>query len=215
MNNHTPPLIKFHPKVKFELKELINDLSISLNDIDTSHIADKISLFKSTKRTDFSGIENWDVSNVTNMSGMFEGVKSFNQPLSSWDVSRVKNMSYMFANATKFNQDISNWNVSNVTDMSWMFAGAESFNQPLNKWNVSKVTKMYRMFYNAKSFNQSLDNWNISSSTDISGMMRGASKFFRELPKSLKNDLKRYNLIYESASSYEYKSFKEFLNSLK
>ena len=88
--------IKYTPKVKFELKELINDLSISLDDIDTSHISDMSSLFQSTKRTDFSGIENWDVSNVTNMSGMFEGVKSFNQPLNAWDVSRVKNMSYMF-----------------------------------------------------------------------------------------------------------------------
>ena len=41
-------------------------------------------------------IGNWDVSNVTNMSGMFEGAKSFNQDISNWDVSNVTNMISMF-----------------------------------------------------------------------------------------------------------------------
>ena len=32
-------------------------------------------------------INNWDVSNVTNMFHMFEGAVSFNQPLNKWNVS--------------------------------------------------------------------------------------------------------------------------------
>ena len=32
-------------------------------------------------------ISNWDVSNVTNMDGMFDSAFVFNQDLSSWDVS--------------------------------------------------------------------------------------------------------------------------------
>ena len=32
---------------------------------------------------------NWDVSNVTDMSYMFYEVKEFNQPLNNWDVSNV------------------------------------------------------------------------------------------------------------------------------
>ena len=60
----------------------------------------------------YGEINNWDVSNVTNMSDMFEGAESFNQPLN-------------------------NWNVSNVTYMNNMFAGANSFNQPLHApWYV-------------------------------------------------------------------------------
>ena len=54
-------------------------------------------------------------------------------------MSKVTNMSYMFGGATSFNQPLDNWNVSNVTNMGGMFLNAESFNQPLNKWNVSKV----------------------------------------------------------------------------
>ena len=38
----------------------------------------------------FNGdISNWDMSNVTDMGGMFENSSSFNQDLSSWDVSNV------------------------------------------------------------------------------------------------------------------------------
>ena len=37
-------------------------------------------------------IDNWDVSNVTQMSGMFNGATAFNQPLNSWNTSNVGNM---------------------------------------------------------------------------------------------------------------------------
>ena len=60
-----------------------------------------------------------DVSNVTDMSGMF-CCSEFNGEISEWDVSNVKDMSFMFS-ASKFNGDISKWDVSNVTDMNEMF----------------------------------------------------------------------------------------------
>ena len=41
-------------------------------------------------------LNNWDVSNVTDMSFMFYYCKSFNQPLTNWDVSNVNNYYAMF-----------------------------------------------------------------------------------------------------------------------
>ena len=58
------------------------------------------------------GLENWDVSNVENMSGMFEECENFNCDLSKWDVSNVENMLDMFRDCIKFNCDLSKWNVS-------------------------------------------------------------------------------------------------------
>ena len=55
------------------------------------------------------------------------------------DVSNVSNMSSMFSGAVSFNQPL-NWDVSNVTNMRCMFYVWKSFNQPLN-WNVNNVTK--------------------------------------------------------------------------
>lgn len=80
--------MKYKPETKDDLKELVDDLSINLGDIDTSLITDMRGLFSNTARTDFSGIENWDVSNVTDMSVMFLEAKNFNQDISSWDESK-------------------------------------------------------------------------------------------------------------------------------
>ena len=70
---------------------------------------------------------------------MFANAEAFNQPLNNWNVSNVRYMDGMFYWATSFNQPLNNWNVSNVMDMRWMFEVARSFNQPLNNWNVSNV----------------------------------------------------------------------------
>lgn len=86
---------------------------------------------------------------VTDMSGMFTGVKSFNQPIKDWDVSNVTDMKYMFCYTESFNQSLDNWDVSNVTDMSAMFYLTKSFNQPLDNWDVSNVTNMEYMFSGA------------------------------------------------------------------
>ncbi|KAB0574070.1 BspA family leucine-rich repeat surface protein [Helicobacter pullorum NCTC 12824] len=79
----------YTPKTKEELKDLVNDLSINLGYIDTSKITDMSKLFFQTQRTDFSGIEKWDVSNVENMYAMFEEATSFNADISKWDVSDI------------------------------------------------------------------------------------------------------------------------------
>jgi len=111
----------------------------------------------------YGNIEEWDVSNVTNMSFMFWNALAFNKNISKWDVSSVTNMSHMFWNANAFNQDIFNWDVSNVTDISGMFRSAEAFNQNISKWDVSNVTDMSFMFSNANAFNQDISNWNVSN----------------------------------------------------
>ena len=140
---------KYHPETKAELLKLCRDESVYLGDIDTSKITDMRDLFKGDDcfnrcSRDFSGIELWDVSNVTNMSGMFSD-SSFNQDISSWDVSKVTNMSCMFWKNSSFNQDISSWDVSNVTNMNYMFSES-SFIQDISSWDVSNIKDMREMF---------------------------------------------------------------------
>ena len=79
-------------------------------------------------------VNTWDSSGISHTS-VYGGHIS-----SDWDVSQVTNMSNLFEDKTSFNEDISGWDVSNVTKMFSMFKGATSFNKPLNNWNVSNVT---------------------------------------------------------------------------
>ena len=159
-----------------------------------------------------SDISAWvDISNVTKMGQMFLRTKEFNQDISGWDVSNVKEMSYMFNDAiafnngdtgnnalhplkwtttavtsvagmfngaSKFNQDISTFVLTKVTGtLEFMFYRAYAFNQDINGWDVSKVTAMNQMFYQASSFNQDISAWNVTNVKRMESMMFGASNF--------------------------------------
>lgn len=128
-------------------------------------------------------------SGITSMLNLFAGDASFNADISSWDVSNVTNMQGMFAKSG-FNGDISEWDVSNVTNMSFMFWQDKKFDQPLNNWDVGNVTTMTSMLDHAISFNQPLNKWDVGSVIDmnfmfseprilINRLMTGMSVMFR------------------------------------
>jgi surface protein len=121
--------------------------------------------YSCTNFTGLFGMENWNVSNVTNMTQMFSFAKNFNHPISNWNVSNVTSMQFMFRNNNLFNQPLNSWNVSKVQYMDGMFFEALSFNQPLNNWNVVSATSMSSMFRSAIKFNQDISTWNVSNVT--------------------------------------------------
>lgn len=204
-------MAKYNPKSKEELQKLVNDESVNLGDIATSAITNMKDLFKDSNRSDFSGIESWDTSNVKTFVSAFENAKHFNADISKWNVSSATNFAKMFWNATAFNQPIgAHWDTSNATSMIYMFCqakhfnnggqpfgdkwkmdkvkwtwrmfwGAENFNQPLNHWNVANVENMQRMFMNAKAFNRRLDSWNVANVKNMEEMFNGAESFNQDL----------------------------------
>ena len=123
------------------------------------------------------GLEQSDVSGVTNMHAMFSSTHGFSQDLKYWNTINVTNMSYLFNNSTVFNGDLSSWNTSNVTNMENMFSLAKLFNRQLNDWDVGSVTNMQRMFQNAESFTQDLPAWNTGNVTTMKEMFYNAKIF--------------------------------------
>jgi len=99
-----------------------------------------------------------DTSQVTHMSGIFEGVQ-FNGEISEWNVSNVTKMDFMFSHSN-FTGDISKWNVSNVIDMGHMFFHSE-FNGDISKWKTHNVENMCNMFDKAK-FKGDISEWDVS-----------------------------------------------------
>lgn len=139
----------------------------------TGQVTNMSNLFRGTSFN--SDINYWNLSLVTNLSGMFYGASNFNQPLDNWNTNNVMDMGGLFYDAIHFNQPLNNWDVSNVRDMRGTFSGALSFNQALNNWNVSNVEHMGGMFLRAINFNQSLNNWEVYNVENMAGMFYGAT----------------------------------------
>jgi len=138
-------------------------------------------MFNSYSFLTINNLENWDLSNITNLIDMFNSASIFNQNIGGWNVSNVTNMSFVFANATAFNQDIGSWNVSSVTNMSSMFLDVNAFNQDISGWNVSSVTNMSNMFFKAFAFNQDIGAWNVSNVINMSAMFSNAIAFNQDI----------------------------------
>jgi surface protein len=122
-------------------------------------------------------VSGWTMSSATNMTSMFAGARSADQPIGNWNVSSVRDMSFTFSRALSFDQPIWHWNVSSVIDISNTFYSASSFNQPHVNWEVSSVRDSSLMFAYATSFNRSFAEWNVSNETDIRGIFTGAYAF--------------------------------------
>jgi len=178
-----------------------DNINISASDEpDLSNVTDMSGMFYGTTKFN-SNIDSWDVSNVENMEYLFAGATSFNQPLDNWNVENVKNMTNMFSNAKSFNQPLNNWEVKNVLNMDFMFTDATSFNQPLNNWDVSKVENMYAMFRNATSFNQELNLWKVNKVTDMASMFGNAISFNKPLNNwDVQNVVDMDGMFYEATS---------------
>jgi len=180
--------------------------NLKLTAIDSPNLTGTTSLhnaFFNCSNLGSSGImNNWDVSTVTSMYGMFILATSFNQDIGGWDVSSVTNMNHMFLKASSFNQDIGGWDVSSVTSTYGMFNEASSFNQNIGGWDVSSVTTMGTMFMKANSFNQNIGGWDVSSVTRVSWMFLEASSFNQNIGGWDVSSVTNMDLMFSEATSF-------------
>ena len=122
-----------------------------------------------------SALSGWDVSNVTDMAGLFHGTAITSvSALSGWDVSNVTDMGWMFAYCDKLSSvsSLSNWTTSALTDLECSFIGCDALTtvSDLNSWDVEHVTTVKNMFNNCDALTTAdLSNWKTTSLTDMHG----------------------------------------------
>jgi surface protein len=173
----------------------------SFNNWNTSNITNMSSMFASA--TSFNQpIGNWNVSNVTSLAFMFQGASVFNQNIGLWDTSKVNTMSSVFSNAFAFNQPIGLWNTSSVTNMASMFQGNIAFNQPIGLWDTSLVASMGGMFQGASAFNQPLGSWNVSNVTNMFVMFEAATSFNQNISSWNTSNVTNMSFMFATASAF-------------
>lgn len=126
--------------------------------------------------TEFEGMENLDVSNVTSLSSTFSVCSSLTElNVSDWDVSQVTDLKSTFYGCSKLTElDLSGWNVSQVTTLYTTFFGCSSLTTlDLSNWDMSQVTTMYQAFINCSK----LAELNLSGSVTGSALTSLSSTF--------------------------------------
>lgn len=111
-------------------------VAIDLTGFDTSKVTNMSEMFKDTKNLYYfpKGISNWNVENVTDMSGMFSGItqdvlgESFEADLTGWNTSSVTDMTEMFNGVSALTKVSvgDGWNTDNVTASDNMLTGLTS-----------------------------------------------------------------------------------------
>jgi surface protein len=180
--------------------------------------------FKNVKlnSVDFGNLANLDTKNVTNMKGMFNLAKNFNQDISNWNMVNVTDTSEMFSGYDYeetgftsvdmvFNQPLDSWNISNVRTMRDMFTDALKFNQPLDSWNTANVRDMGVMFFGyydletdqyISAFNQPLNSWNTANVTYMGVMFGGATKFNQSLDSWNTSNVTIMESMFDNADAF-------------
>ena len=147
------------------------------------------SLQKTFKNSSFNGdIGNWNVSSVTDASGMFEGSQAFQGKINGWNWAALKNASSMFKNST-YKQYVGPWfsgAAKSLEDASNMFEGVSFSGNPIDRidWDMSTVKSTKEMFKNSDfSGGSYVNNWFVSPNVleDTSGMFEGCTKFNRPI----------------------------------
>lgn len=107
----------------------------------------------------------------------------------AWDVSNVKDMSFMFqgfGGSCDLELDLSSWNVSGVTNM-WQMFSATAYYAPSIKinftgWDVSNVTNFKAMFSSLGCRSENielvgLDDWDITGATSLASMFSVSGQY--------------------------------------
>ena len=149
-----------------------------LNNWDTSNVTNMSSMFFNVIINSGLDLSNWDTSNVTNMSGMFLNAKINSKlDLSNWEIKSWANLNGMFSSA-KINSGInlSNWIINSWARLNNMFYATINTKLDLNSWEIRNWVSLNNMFSSAKiNSGINLSNWEIKSWANLNGMFSSAT----------------------------------------
>ncbi len=112
-----------------------------------------------------------DASAVTNMEGMFYGLRNIELNLSGIDTSNVKCMNSMFERCKLTSLDLSNFDTSNVTDMWEMFYNCVELETiyVFDLWNTNHVIDLMELIDEVEGPYESTDGNEFKGCTKLKG----------------------------------------------
>ena len=175
-NSSTDTLPTFNSDFTYEYTDVNNGDGTITRTITSDALPTSISF---SGKTGLVSLSYLDISNITNMSYMFQNCISLTSiDSSNWDTSNIFYMQYMFCGCASLTTlDLSNWDTSNVTNMQGMFYGCTNLTSlDLSNFDVSNVAFTTWMFYSCKALTSvNISNSNVDSINDIIGYLPARS----------------------------------------
>ena len=154
----------------------VTDLS-PLSNWKTDSLQKLNTAFANNSFTNLQGLENWNVSHVTDLGVIFMSDANLTDisALANWDTSNVTDLNRAF----NVNQSLTslhgleNWNTSKVTNLNATFAneGALVDASAIANWNTSNVTNMSVLFADSSAQYVDFSNWDFSKVTSASNVI--------------------------------------------
>lgn len=169
-------------KSTFEGTSNLSSLT-GISDWDVQKVTDMTRIFNNANKvTDLSPLSNWKTDSLQNLNTAFANNSFTNlQGLENWNVSHVTDLGFIFmsdANLTDISA-LANWDTSSVTDLNRAFNVNRTLTSlhGLENWNISKVTNLEAVFANEGSLvdASAIANWNTSNVTNMTNLFAGSS----------------------------------------
>lgn len=170
---------QYRPKsLQSMFADLPNLVSADLSNVDTSMLSTTSMAFSNCPKLEaVTGLDGWNVSNMSSMNGMFLMDASLASvgDLSGWSFQGCR-LESMFAGCSSLSGlgSVAGWDVSKVRSANQLFHSCSSLESlgDLSGWDTSNMTDMSEMFYNCTSLADAsgIESWNTSKVMDMGSM---------------------------------------------
>lgn len=148
----------------------VSDIDITNNEINILNSTFSFDEMKGI--TEIIGLENWDISNITEIQYLFSGNRNLVtiKGLENWDTSNIKDMSGVFFLCCSIkNLDLSGWNMQSVQHTRNMFAACSNLKSigNISNWKIKNISdphylnRFRHMFDGCKKLKLDISNWNL------------------------------------------------------
>ena len=125
-------------------------------------------LFSSGDSFTGRGLENWDISNLVEITGSFA-----NTPINKilpWTFAFGARISSMLSNCSLYNSPCNGWGTSGVLKANSLFVDSGSFNNGGVSWTDADWTNCgtFSRMFKKTAFNQDVSRWKLSTTRDFS-----------------------------------------------
>lgn len=167
----------YDERQRYNTKYKANLISVDANHLDTSKITNMSKIFYWLESLAELKIEDWNVSNVTDLSYLLTKTALSELDLNKWDIKNVTTLESAFSSMKQLKSlKVDEWNTSSVKSISGTFAFLSNLTElDVANWDTSQVEDAGHAFRELKFKDLDISKWDTSNLKNATYMFCGSS----------------------------------------